>query len=244
MGDHQVAAKASSGGQRRPHPAQRRIALAALDEHRADFLNARPGPPLDLARMLFVHPENPVGHVEREADQRGDRHPARDFARGVAAHAVGDDHHVVDFLRALRHISRGEAGDQRLQRAAEPGDEEVVLVVLAVMTGMRQRADIDPDERRKGLPSRPTATGVRLSKRVQVMGSLPERQPEFNGNRRTILVRMAPRFNSPFVPHPCGRGTSQGPKAFRIPLCQVYNGHLVKRPHVLGRRASLDTTLR
>ena len=147
MGDQQVAAKASSGGQRRPHPAQRRVAPAALDEHRADFLNALAGPPLDLARMLFIHFENPVGHVEGKADERGDRHPARDFARGVAAHAVGDDHHVVDFLRACRHISRGEARDERFKRAAEPGDEEVVLVVLAAVAGVRPRADIDPDER-------------------------------------------------------------------------------------------------
>ena len=97
--------------------------------------------------MLFIHLENPVGHVEGEADQRGDRHPARDFARGVAAHAVGNDHHVVDFLRAFRHISRGEARDERLKRAAEPRDEEVVLVVRAMVTGVRPRVDIDPDER-------------------------------------------------------------------------------------------------
>ena len=124
MGDQQIAAQASGGCQRRPHAAQRRVALAALDEQRAHFLQARAGPPLDLARMRFVHPDNPVGHVEHEADQRGDRHPARDLARGVAAHAVGNDHHVVDFLRALRHISRGEAGAERLKRAAEPRDEE------------------------------------------------------------------------------------------------------------------------
>ena len=147
MGDQQVAAQAANGGQRRPHPAQRRVALAALDEHRADFLHALAGPPLDLARMLFIHLENPVGHVEGEADQRGDRHPARDFARGVAAHAVGDDHHVVDFLGACRHISGRKAGDERLKRAAEPRDEEVILVVRAVVTGVRLRADIDPDER-------------------------------------------------------------------------------------------------
>ena len=97
--------------------------------------------------MLFVHLENPVGHVEGEADKRRDRHPARDFARGMAAHAVGNDHHVVDFLRAFRHVSRGEARDERLQRAAEPGDEEVVLVVRAAVTGVRLRVDIDADER-------------------------------------------------------------------------------------------------
>jgi len=97
--------------------------------------------------MLFVHFENPVRHVEREADQRGDRHPARDFTRGVAAHAVGDDHHVVDLLRACRHIFGGEARDHRLKRAAEPGDEEVVLVVRAVEAGVRPRVDIDLDER-------------------------------------------------------------------------------------------------
>ena len=97
--------------------------------------------------MLFIHFEDPVGHGEGEADERGDRHPARDFAGGVPAHAVGHDHHVVDFLRAFRHISRREARDEGLQRAAEPGDEEVVLVVGAVVTGVRQRADIDPDQR-------------------------------------------------------------------------------------------------
>jgi hypothetical protein len=42
------------------------------------------------------------------ASQRGDRHPARDFARGVAAHAVGHDHHVVDLLGVLGHIAGGE----------------------------------------------------------------------------------------------------------------------------------------
>ena len=147
MGDQQVAAKASCRGQRRPHPAQRRVALAALDEHRADFLHVRAGPPLDLARMLFIDLENPVGHVEGQADQRRDCHPARDLARGMAAHAVGHDHHVVDFLGEFRNIFRREARDERLKRAAQPRDEEVVLVVLAAVTRVRQRTDIDPDER-------------------------------------------------------------------------------------------------
>jgi len=147
MGNQQVAAKASSDCQRRPHPAQRRVTPTALDEHRADFLKALARPPLDLVRVLFIHFENPVGHVEGEADKRRDRHPTRDFARGVAAHAVSNDHHVVDFLSACRHISRGEARDERFQRAAEPRYEEVVLVVRAAVTGVRPRADIDPDER-------------------------------------------------------------------------------------------------
>ena len=101
--------------------------------------------------MLFVHFENPVRHLERKADQSGDRHSARDFARGVAAHAVGDDHHVVDLLRACRHIFHGEARDHRLKCAAEPGDEEVVLVVLAVVAGVRPRVDIDLNERGQGM---------------------------------------------------------------------------------------------
>jgi hypothetical protein len=147
VGNHQIAAKASDTCQRRPHPAQRRVALAALGEHRADLLNPRAGAPLDLARMLFVHLEDPVGHVEGDAHQCRDRHPARDLARGVTAHAVGHDHHVVDFLGQVRHITRRKARDERLQRPAKPRDEEVILVVGATETGVRLGADIDANER-------------------------------------------------------------------------------------------------
>ena len=113
---------------------------------RADFLNELARPPFDLARMLFIHVEDPVGHVEGEADKCRDGHPACDFAGGVSAHAVGHDHQVVDLLGPFRHIARGEARHDRLKRAGEPGDEEMVLVVRAVVTGVRLRADIDPDE--------------------------------------------------------------------------------------------------
>src|SRR3954451_8159260 len=64
MCNHQVAAQASSRGQRRPHPSQCRIALTGLDQRGADFLHARTRPLLDLVRMRLVHSEYPVGYVE------------------------------------------------------------------------------------------------------------------------------------------------------------------------------------
>jgi len=95
--------------------------------------------------MRVVHSENPVGHVESEADQLGDGHATRNLASPVATHAVGHDHHVVDFLIALRHVSCWKTRADRLERTSEPDDEVMVFVVGPSMSGMRERADVDPD---------------------------------------------------------------------------------------------------
>ena len=57
MDDEQVAATASSGGQRRSHAAQRGVLTSALDQHRPDLLNGLTGAPLDLRDVFLVHPE-------------------------------------------------------------------------------------------------------------------------------------------------------------------------------------------
>ncbi len=129
--DEEVAAVAAGGGQRRSHAAQVVVFAPALDEHRADLLHQTARAALDLGHSVFVHLEDPVGQVEDEADERADGEPARDLAGGVAAHAVGDDHHVIDFIRALGHVARRQAAEHRLEGARESGDEELVFVVGA-----------------------------------------------------------------------------------------------------------------
>ena len=119
--DQQIAAEAPGRRQRRAHtraaPNRRGHARTSI-EPTSRTRGTRS--PLELDRMFFVQTKNPVRDVERNADERRDGHAARNFACGASAHAVGDHHHVVDFLGALRHVAGGKARDQRLQRAAEP----------------------------------------------------------------------------------------------------------------------------
>ena len=106
-------------------------------------MNRLTGAPLHLRGVFRVHPEDPVRYLQSQAHQSADGQPARDLAGGVAAHPVGDDHHIVDFVRPLGHVAGRETRRHRLQRARRLGDEEVILVVLPHVAGMRQGADID-----------------------------------------------------------------------------------------------------
>jgi len=49
------------------------------------------------------------------------------------------------FLIALRHVSCWKTRADRLERTSEPDDEVMVFVVGPSMSGMRERADVDPD---------------------------------------------------------------------------------------------------
>ena len=143
--DEQVAAAAASGGQRRSHAVQRSVLTSAIDEHRPDLLNGLTRAALDLGRVFRVHPEDPVRNLQGQADERADGQPARDLTGGVAAHPIGNHHHVVDFVRSLGHVAGGETRLHRLQRARRSGDEKVILVVRPHVARMRQAADIDSD---------------------------------------------------------------------------------------------------
>ena len=93
---------------------------------------------------------------------------AGELARGVAAHAVGDDHDVIDFLRPFGHVAGRQAAEQRLVHPRYLRDEELILVVVPQEPCMRERADVDLHERREGLE--PPERGVRLvfGKRARV----------------------------------------------------------------------------
>ena len=91
--------------------------------------------------------QDPVRDVQREADERADREPARHFAAGVTAHPVGDDQHVVDLFDPFGHLAGREARERRLERARHLRHEELVLVVLAKVPCVRQGAHIDADQR-------------------------------------------------------------------------------------------------
>ena len=91
------------------------------------------------------------GEFEHKADEGADREPARELARGMAAHAISDDHDVVHFLCPFGHVASRQAGAQRLVHSRHPGHAELILVVLTQETGMRERADVDLHERREGL---------------------------------------------------------------------------------------------
>ena len=53
----------------------------------------------------------------------------------MAAHPVGHDHHIVDFVRPLGHVAGGQTRLDRLQPARRPGNEEVILVVRRTRPG-------------------------------------------------------------------------------------------------------------
>ena len=145
MGDQQIAAETARGGQRRAHAAQRRVAPARVDEERPHCLDALSGPVLQGSLVSLVRAEDPVRRVEGQGDERRQRHPARHFARRVAAHAVRHDQHVVHFLREQGDGSGRQARHRDLQCTAEAGDEVVILVVGAAVAGVRLRVDVDAD---------------------------------------------------------------------------------------------------
>jgi hypothetical protein len=145
--DQQVAAVTSGGGERRAHAAQRGVLPASLDQDRADLLNDFARAPLHFRCVVLIYPEDPVRDVQGQIDKGADGQPACNLAGGMAAHPIGDDHHVVDFVRTLGHVAGREARQHCLQRARRPGDQEVILVVGSHVAHMRQGADIDVQRR-------------------------------------------------------------------------------------------------
>ena len=73
------------------------------------------GPIFDLGYAFLVHLEEPVGHIEGQPDHPADGQPAGDLAGGMAAHAVGHDHQVVDLVGTLRHVASRETGEHGFQ---------------------------------------------------------------------------------------------------------------------------------
>ena len=98
-------------------------------------------------RGVIVYFENPVGKLEHQADEHADGHPARHFSGGVPAHAVGEDHRVVDLFGAGRHFGLGKAGAHRFERPRHARDIELILVVRSQQPDVRQAAHVDADLR-------------------------------------------------------------------------------------------------
>jgi hypothetical protein len=68
----------------------------------------------------------------------------------MSTHPVGDYHHIVQFVCTVGHVVGRKAGHQRLQGASHPCDEKLIFVVLAAVTCVCQRVDIDVHQRREG----------------------------------------------------------------------------------------------
>ena len=102
VGDEQVRAEAQGHGQRRPHAREPRVVLGLLDDRLIHVAEPPGGPGDHLLHQGLVGRQDPVGRLECELDEEGDRHPARDLPGGHPAHAVGHDH-------AIARIRRGRA---------------------------------------------------------------------------------------------------------------------------------------
>ena len=148
VSDQQVPTEAASGRQRRSHAAQGRILAPLFEDRRPDLPHDVLRATLHFGRRrLGVEPQHPVRDLQREADERADREPARQLSGGVTAHPVRDDHQVIDLFDPFGHVAARQAREHRLERARHLRHEELVLVVLAKVPCVRQGAHIDADQR-------------------------------------------------------------------------------------------------
>ena len=145
--DLQMAAQIAGRSQRRAHSEDVGIAAAVLDEHCVEVLKAAAGVPRRVRGNGFIQPEDPIGPLEGELHQTCDCHPAGQLPASMAAHPVGDDQPVARLVRAFRERTGRQAGQDRLDVASDPGDEEVIFVARSDVTRMGESADIDVDGR-------------------------------------------------------------------------------------------------
>ena len=103
------------------------------------------GSPDGLVDRVLIEPHDPVRQCQGDTHQLANRQAAGEFARGVPAHAIGDDQGVPGFIGAFRDFARRQARPDRLEVAADARDQEVVLVGCADVTGVRQPERVDAE---------------------------------------------------------------------------------------------------
>jgi hypothetical protein len=123
-----LAAHVAHDGQRRPHAVQVPILHSLVEQLGVEILHALPGAFPDVSGDRLVEPENPIGSGKNQFDESGNRHAARLLAASMAAHAVGDDHNVADFLRARSNLFGGQTCHHRLEVAPKTHDVEMIFV--------------------------------------------------------------------------------------------------------------------
>ena len=88
-------------------------------------------------RFLTAALKEPLEGLEHEALDRADRQGAGVLAARVPAHAVRHDKQVALVLTLLK-LRQGQAGCFHLQRLEQLSDQELVLVALPHLAGIRQ----------------------------------------------------------------------------------------------------------
>ena len=134
-----------------PMPVEPRVVPSPLDDRLIHVAEPPGGPGDHLLHQGLIGRQDPVGRLEHELDEEGDRHPARDLPGGHPAHAVGHDHAIPRLLVVGRHMTVRQVRRERLEEAAEADDQEVVLVVRPDLALMGLAGEIGLD-RRGGTP--------------------------------------------------------------------------------------------
>ena len=147
MRDLQHAAQVAGSRHGAAHPLQIGLATPLGHQRLVGLGDAVLGPPDGLVDRVLIEAHDPVRQCQGDTHQFANRHPAGEFAGGVSTHAVGDDQGVPGFIGPIRHFARRQARPDRLEVAADPRDEEVVLVGRANVTGVRESERIDEDGR-------------------------------------------------------------------------------------------------
>ena len=136
LGEEEVIGEHAGGGRRRPHAADFRMGFGVrMDVGVGDFDRfLQPVGEALRGRFLLGAP-----HFAHLIEDRVGRHHAGDLARGGAAHAVRDHEQRA----ALPHVVLALGAVRRPLSPGEIRDEEAILVVLAGLTGVGPRIDLD-----------------------------------------------------------------------------------------------------
>ena len=186
--DEQVDARAEGRRQRRAHAEEPSIGIALLGERQVDHAEVVVDPSEELARLVLVDLEPPLGRLVDQLQRRGDRQAAGDLAGGPASHPVGHDHRVAGLAGVLGQLRRRDVGQQGLLIAAHPEDQEMVFVVASHPPRMRDRAEFGAHARRLRLP----LAGVSGRRRDQAL-VLRRIQLEGIGHHRGLHRTIADR---------------------------------------------------
>ena len=98
--------------------------------------------------MLLVQSQNPIGDMQHDVDERGDREAARDFTARGSAHSIGHDRDVTGLVEARGEVAFGQIRQQRVEMPSRAGHEKVILVGVALFAFVRLRGDVDANQRR------------------------------------------------------------------------------------------------
>src|SRR5215218_6828584 len=95
----------------------------------------------------MLESECPVGRVDDQFDQFGERYATRDVAAGHAAHTVGYEHAVAVHDVILLEQIFIEICHEILERAPESHYQKIVLITLSDKALVGKSAEVDVETR-------------------------------------------------------------------------------------------------